>query len=116
MTERRIASHPDDPSAPFEDRLMLALGMWPSYRAELGDEAVIAAAVILRGDAHRYPMVCEDWGTATGLVESLRAELQDLRAFSLAHHSDQDSAVWLHALISDIPWRIADILDRGEDA
>jgi len=57
------------------DRLLLALGMWPSYVTELGEQAVIDAAVVIRGNAHRYPMAAEDYGrvddTRVALVEGV---------------------------------------------
>lgn len=78
--EPRIASHPDDPTAPLADRLLLALGMWPKYVEELGVDAVLDAAVRIRSEAHRYPMVCEDWGALRDRHEALLTELRRLTA------------------------------------
>ena len=72
--ERRIASHPDDPTAPLADRLLLALGMWPSYVDELGVDAVLNAAVALRTNAHQLSFVSEDYGD----VSARLAEAEEL--------------------------------------
>lgn len=68
---KRIASHPDDPSAPFADRLMLALGIWPHHAEQAGREAVLDAAVMIRTDAHKYPMVVEDYGAQADRLDAL---------------------------------------------
>jgi hypothetical protein len=81
MTEKRIASHPDDPAAPLADRLLLALGMWPSYIDELGGEpgeAVIEAAVLIRTQAHLYSFAAEDFGTARDEADRLREALKQI--------------------------------------
>ena len=74
LTERRVASHPDDPEASFADRLLLALGMWPNYRETIGDLDLLDAAVKIRSDAHRYPMVCEDYGAKCNELDEMRAD------------------------------------------
>ncbi|HVM07166.1 MAG TPA: hypothetical protein VM345_01785 [Acidimicrobiales bacterium] len=76
QTASRAASHPDDPSASFADRLLLALGIWPVHVNELGQEAAIEAAVQFRWDAHRFPMVCEDFGTERELRTELTKALR----------------------------------------
>lgn len=68
----RAASHPDDPNAPLADRLMLALGMWPSYVDELGVEEVIEAAAQIKWDAHRFSMCSEDYGALSQRYENLK--------------------------------------------
>lgn len=77
MRDRFPASHPDDPTAPFADRLLLALGMWPTYPEQLGEEAVLKAASSFRWDAHRFPMACEDFGTQADEIERLRAAITE---------------------------------------
>ena len=78
MSERRIASHPDQPDDPLANRLMLALGMWPNYVAQLGVEEVGEAAVTLRTAAHLYPMACEDYGAKCDEVERYRDALKQI--------------------------------------
>jgi hypothetical protein len=85
MAELRIASHPDDPDAPLADRLLLALGIWPHHAVEAGDDEVVEAAVIIRSNAHRYPMVTEDWGTVRADLEHALALVDDIRAARAAH-------------------------------
>ena len=87
---RRIASHPDDPTAPLADRLMLALGMWPSYVEELGVEAVLDAVVALRTKAHQFEFVAEDYGDAAGklmiaegLLEEMHQKLKDWTVYRI---------------------------------
>jgi hypothetical protein len=75
MAEPRIASHPDDPSAPFADRLLLALGISPRHAEQAGDEQTLDAVVAIRTAAHRYPMVVEDYGTAAEERDELRHAL-----------------------------------------
>lgn len=82
--ERRIASHPDDPDAPLADRLLLALGMWPDYVDQLGVDAVLDATVMLRSDAHRYPMVCEDYGAVADHRDRLQEALEHIRDLSVS--------------------------------
>lgn len=43
-------------------------------------------------------------------VEQLEACLREVRSFSQCHHGDEDSAMWLHALLVDIPHRIDEVL------
>lgn len=88
--ERRIASHPDDPTAPLADRLMLALGMWPNYVEKLGVEAVLDAAVALRTKAHQFGFAAEDYGDAAaklviaeGLLEEMYQKLNGWAAYRL---------------------------------
>ena len=76
MPEPRIASHADQPEASLAERLLLALGMWPDYVEQLGADALIEAAVLIRSDAHRYPMVCEDYGAKCTEVDDLRTTLK----------------------------------------
>ncbi len=111
MSAERFASHDDDPEAPLVDRLLLALGMWPSYVTELGEDAVIEAAVVIRGNAHRYPMAAEDYGrvddTRVALVQAVLElippgwrpdvkgyedeldSVDEFRAFAYLHHLAQ---------------------------
>ena len=78
MSERRIASHPDQPDDPLANRLMLALGMWPNYVAQMGVEAVVEAAVTLRTAAHLYPMASEDYGAKCDEAELYRDALKQI--------------------------------------
>ena len=81
---RRIASHPDDPDAPLADRLLLALGMWPDYVDQLGVDAVLDGTVMLRSDAHRYPMVCEDYGAVAADRDRLQEALEHIRDLTVS--------------------------------
>src|SRR5258708_29274698 len=76
--EPRIASHPDDPNAPLATRLMLALGIWPVHAMDVGDNAIVEAAVIIRNQAHRFPMAAEDFGTERGLRDELVGVLREI--------------------------------------
>lgn len=71
MVDRGPASLPDVPAAPLADRLMLALGIQPSYVEELGVEEVLGAAVIIRTQAHRFPFAAEDFGAERVLRDAL---------------------------------------------
>ena len=103
MSERRIASHPDQPDDPLANRLMLALGMWPNYVAQLGVEEVVEAAVTLRTAAHLYPMACEDYGAKCDEVERYRAVID--RAIDLLSagddKADNEALALLVAALSD---------------
>lgn len=70
---------PDDPSAPLIHRLLLALGIQPEH-AVGRHEAVIETAVRIRADAHRYPVVVEDWSTVREERDLLAAIVGDLAA------------------------------------
>ena len=48
-------------------------------------------------------------------LSRLRSELEELKRFSAAHHSDQQAHVFLHALTVDIPARIDTILDESTE-
>jgi hypothetical protein len=48
-----------------------------------------------------------------GEVKLLRDGLKELAAFASAHHTDEDSCRWLHALTVDIPYNVEHLL--GED-
>lgn len=72
------ASHPDDPGAPLVDRLLLALGISPRHAAQAGDDETVEAAVLLRTQAHKFPMVVEDWGVAREELDALREAAVDL--------------------------------------
>lgn len=85
MTERRIASHPDDPTAPLADRLLLALGMWPKYAEELGVDAVLDAAVSFRTAAHLFPMVQEDYGTVADERDCYRTAVKQISELLPGH-------------------------------
>jgi len=43
-------------------------------------------------------------------MSDFSGRLRELRAFSEAHHGDQDPAMLLHALLVDIPARLDDII------
>ena len=45
MGEPRIASLEDDPTGSFEDRLLLALGIWPHHAAQVGHDSVLDAVM-----------------------------------------------------------------------
>lgn len=106
----RLASHPDDPSAPFADRLLLALGIWPQHVAEMGEDAAIEAAARIRGDAHKFPMVAEDFGNEREQRELCEGILRDLAAAasrpagrckfcdSPDHH--RDTCIWQRARLA----------------
>lgn len=77
---KRIASHPDDPSASLADRLLLALGIWPDHATQVGRTAVVDAAVQIRTDAHKYPMVVADLSAEREIREYLETIVRDLAA------------------------------------
>lgn len=79
----RVASHPDDPEAPFADRLLLALGIWPHHIEQLGplgENEAVGAAAIIRSDAHKFPMVAEDFGNERELRELYEGIVRDIAA------------------------------------
>jgi hypothetical protein len=45
-------------------------------------------------------------------IAKLEAALRETSEFAAAHHSGQESCIWLHSLTIDIPHRIADELGR----
>lgn len=75
---RRIASHDDDPDAPFADRLLLALGISPAHVAQVGEQAAIDAAVLIKTDAHKFPMLVEDFSEERATVARLTADTDTL--------------------------------------
>lgn len=106
----RFASHPDDPSAPFADRLLLALGIWPHHIAEMGEETAIEAAVIIRGNAHKFPMAAEDYGNERDQRELCEGILRDLAAaasrpdgrckFCDSPDDHRDTCIWERARLA----------------
>ena len=82
MVERRIASLPDEPDAPLERRLLLALGLNMDVLEELfGDpaaaaDAAVECAVAFRNEAHRAPMITEDWAAERARREDLESLVQ----------------------------------------
>lgn len=87
MPETRIASMPDEPDAPLARRLLLALGLDLEQLEELlGDPAVAADAAVecaveFRNQAHRTPMITEDWAAERARREDLES-LVDLMTTS----------------------------------
>lgn len=104
----RIASHPDDPDAPFADRLLLALGVHPNHvtgpAAVITEDDAVAIAAQFRSDAHRYPMVCEDYGTqrdeAEGLTGLIDVMLKGMPVFVLQRADGAPLD------FSDHPWQV----------
>lgn len=75
--EPRIASLPDEPDAPLVRRLLLALGLdladlLVEDRAAAQDLAV-ELAVKFRNEAHRAPMITEDWAAERSRREDLES-------------------------------------------
>lgn len=106
----RMASHQDDPEAPFADRLLLALGIWPHHVAEMGEQTAIDAACIIRRDAHKFPMAAEDYGNERDQRELLEGVVRDLAnaASRPGVHGDEckfcgagsdhtDACIWVRA-------------------
>lgn len=102
MSEPRIASHPDQPDDPLANRLMLALGMWPNYVAQLGVDVVIEAAVTIRTAAHLYPMACEDYGAAAEESDHYRAVIDRVIDLLSAGEDDADNEA-LDLLVAALP-------------
>lgn len=99
--EPRIASHPDDPTAPLADRLLLALGMWPSYVEQIGADECVEAAVIIRTQAHKFPMAAEDFGTERELRDELVGALREIHetlSNAYGHAEAPNEPAALHAL------------------
>jgi hypothetical protein len=84
----RCASLPDDVSAPLADRLLLALGMWPSYVGELGADEVVATAAMIKSAAHRYPMAAEDFGTQSAMRQELEDAVREAIGFLISATKD----------------------------
>lgn len=88
----RVASHPDDPEAPFADRLLLALGIWPDHVAEMGEQTAIDAACIIRTNAHKFPMAAEDFGNEREQRELFEGIVRDIAA--TASRPDGERCKW----------------------
>jgi hypothetical protein len=59
--------------------------MLPGQLDDVGEDTLVEAAVIIRSNAHRYPMVVEDWATVRADVEHALALVDDIRAARKAH-------------------------------
>lgn len=75
----RFSSHPDEPTASFADRLLLALGIWPHHAQEFGEDVAVDAAALIKAQAHRFPMAAEDFHYERERREDAEAEMEDRR-------------------------------------
>ena len=100
---RPIGVYPTAYVSSEDEDIMLALGMWPNYVAQLGVDEVIEAAVTLRTAAHLYPMACEDYGAAAEEIARYRAVID--RAIDLLSagddKADNEALALLVAALSD---------------
>lgn len=125
MPERRIASMPDEPDAPLARRLLLALGLDLAQLEEMfGDEtaaveAAVEVAVAFRNEAHRAPMVAEDWAAERARREDLESLVELMNSaggLRIIRRTDGDSLDGENDWTVGIPDALWSYIDEIQDA